>query len=200
MKSSSWLGQSVRVKKQSKKDWLGCGDRSKKTWSWPLRSVRPTCRARRAAALLPGRGEPLNAASKDPQLFCCENNSSHFNSIQDCLVRCSWALRGFSRAWNAGNTVLYVLGKITACKELNRILRYWKQSFFVLKTTLHIVNCTLWIWLLPDWFWRLQYKFQRKGDKKIFIELAFTCWVYLIIPGRLMSALSMSTSSAQIHY
>lgn len=51
MRNSSWPGRRERVKKQSRKDWLGCGDKNKKTLSWPLHSVRLTCQTLKKEAL-----------------------------------------------------------------------------------------------------------------------------------------------------
>lgn len=43
MRSSSWRGPSGRVRRRSRRDWRGCGGRSRRTWSWPSRSARLTC-------------------------------------------------------------------------------------------------------------------------------------------------------------
>lgn len=61
MRSSSWRGPSGRARRRSRRGWRGCGDRSRRTWSWPSRSARPTCpppRPRSAAtsARRDGRG------------------------------------------------------------------------------------------------------------------------------------------------
>lgn len=46
MRSSSWPGPRGRVRKRSRSGWRDSGDRNRRTWSWPSRSARLTCRLR----------------------------------------------------------------------------------------------------------------------------------------------------------
>lgn len=56
MRSSSWHGPSGRARRPSRRGWRGCGDRNKRIWSWPSRSVRPTCRPPRQGRAPAGQG------------------------------------------------------------------------------------------------------------------------------------------------
>eukprot|EP00069_Balaena_mysticetus_P006277 bmy_18568T0 len=59
MRSSSWRGPSGRARRRSRRGWRGCGGRSRKTWSWPSRSARPTCPPpRRCPVLAPAGRTP----------------------------------------------------------------------------------------------------------------------------------------------
>ena len=72
MRSSSWHGPSGRARRQSRRGWRGCGGRSRKTWSWPLRSARPTCPLPRCGPALkcPEAGWPGvgHAAGEDVEI------------------------------------------------------------------------------------------------------------------------------------
>lgn len=125
-----------------------------------------------------------------------------FNSKQGWLVTSNWAPWGFPTCRK------HCLSCIICSREKLPLVRNWtydakilKAKFLHLEDNVAYKSTATWEsgFLLPEFHWvflGLQYEFQRKCHKrKIFIELAFTCYTYLIIHGRLISMASASCMS-----
>lgn len=102
MRSSSWRGPSGRARGRSRRGWRGCGGRSRRTWSWPSHSARPTCppprrRSPRSACRRAASGAGLRKEKTRVCIYTLTAALSHVTCHSHCyskdsLVRGPWGL------------------------------------------------------------------------------------------------------------